>query len=174
MKNIFLYSIGCQASRVTWKPGNFRFISARQDHSIVDLIEVPSEQVEIFLLIVWLLTINWDNGRCYHFTYPSSHRPRDDDEVRWFSCLSISAVAVPKITHQPGILQRDKCQWRRNLKINLPCQWWRKTRFLFMEQFIESKISAKRQILYNGILMQISRKLYLGPYPIHPGHPTLI
>jgi hypothetical protein len=55
------------------------------------------------------------------------------------------AVAVQKSTQSRDFTKEINNRRLRNLKINLPVNDEEKPDFLFMEQFIESRISAKRQ-----------------------------
>jgi hypothetical protein len=148
IENIFpILHRGVRLRGIDRKPGNFRFISATtKDHGIVDLIEVPSG-IEIFSHCL-TLTISGTTAGVFYHPYPFVPSDRvivmKSDQFSKNVYLFL-AVAVQKSTQSRDFTKEINNRRLRNLKINLPVNDEEKPDFLFMEQFIESRISAKRQ-----------------------------
>lgn len=138
---------GVRLRGIDRKPGNIRFISSTsKDHGIVDLIEVPSG-IEIFSNC---LTLTISGTTAAVFYHPYSFVPSDRVIVMKSDHFSKNvylflAAAVQKSTQSRDFTKEINNRRLRNLKMNLPIDDEGKPDFLFMEQFIESRILLKRQ-----------------------------
>lgn len=149
---------GVRLRGIDRKPGNLRFISATtKDHGIVDLIEVPSG-IEIFSNCL-TLTISGTTAAVFYHPYPFV--PSDRVMVMKSEQFSKNvylflAVAVQKSTQSRDFTKEINNRRLRNLSINLPVDDEGKPDFLFMEQFIQSKISIKIQDYFQRKLVKES------------------